>query len=71
MALNEMIQPEYIRLTHSDGSFFCMFDPRRGIAMSVKRGGTAFFDFAEIINAWQRAQDAQDGDTIDATAISP
>lgn len=53
--LTDIIKPTWIRLTHADGSFWCEFDPERGIAKSVNRGGTAFHDIPAIIEEWHRA----------------
>lgn len=56
MPLHEIIKPRWVRMLDNEGRFIGNYDPVRGIMMSVKRGGTAFFDLAEVSAEWQRTQ---------------
>lgn len=54
--LHDMIRPQWIRLTDSEGHYAGSLDPVRGVLMTVRRGGTVVFDLPEIIAEWHKAQ---------------
>lgn len=49
----------WVRLTHDNGAFVGAYDWRRGIFMAVNRGGTVYFDLAEIARQQEQEQQAQ------------
>lgn len=66
MEQDELIAPQWIRFTHKNGEFAFEFDPLRGIARCVKRGGTVEYDLVARMAEARRQVAA----SIDATANS-